>query len=282
MLPSLLLAGILAAQAAGVGGGGVAPTTTAAPTTVVRTTTTTVVNTTAPPPTPAPTTPPTAPPPTDPGPPPAPPPTRPPATTPPAPRATTPARPGTTLPFTPSLEVAEPDPVADPETVEQTPEGGPDQPVPPTGPASPLVPPVVRMDRPSSEPGGVVVLTGEGCVPDAPVRVAVADVAVGSIAGRDDGGFVAILTLPDFGPGRYDISVDCGTALILPIDVVVATSVESPDSVLALFIFFVLVVLVLFRRRRIPHMAGSRRSSDPDRGPVPRSTGRSGPETPLL
>jgi len=112
------------------------------------------------------------------------------------------------------------------------------------------------MNRPSSEPGGVVVLTGTGCAPGVPVAVGVADVAVGSIAGQDDGGFVAVLTLPDFGPGRYDIHVDCGTTFTIPIDVVVATSVESPNSVLALFIFFVLLVLVLFRRRRVPPLQG--------------------------
>ncbi|MCA1692722.1 MAG: hypothetical protein LC733_11195 [Actinobacteria bacterium] len=121
------------------------------------------------------------------------------------------------------------------------------------------MPPVLRMDRPSSEPGGVVVLRGEGCSPGAPVAVVVGDVAVGSIPGLDDGSFVAILTLPDFGPGRYDIDIDCGaTSFTIPMDVVVATSVESPNSVLALFIFFVLLILVLFRRRRIHRPAPGR------------------------
>ena len=260
MLPSFLLAGILAAQAAGVGSGGVGATTTTPPPTVIEQPTTTVVSTTAPPPTPVPTTPPTAPPATDPPveprPPSTPAPNRPPAT-----RPATPAVSRTTLPFTPSLEVAEP---SEDEVVDQPPE----VPAEPTVPASPLVPPVLRMDRPSSEPGGSVVLTGEGCVPDAPVRVGVADVAVGAIAGRDDGGFVAILTLPDFGPGRYDITVDCGTAFTMPIDVVVATSVETPNSVLALFIFFVLLALVLFRRRRIPKRVFSARSTDSEGGPA--------------
>ncbi len=134
----------------------------------------------------------------------------------------------------------------------------------PVGPSGPAV---MRMDKPSSEPGGVVVLTGRGCVPDAPVSVGVADVAVGTIDGREDGVFVAILTLPDFGPGRYDITVDCGTTFTIPIDVVVATSVESPNSVLALFIFFVLLVLVLFRRRRIPRLPPRDGSPGPDPEP---------------
>jgi len=85
--------------------------------------------------------------------------------------------------------------------------------------------------------------------------VAVNDLAVGSIAGRDDGRFVAVLTLPDLDPGRYQIHIDCGTTFTVPIDIVVATSVHSPNSVLALFIFFVLLVLVLFRRRRVARRA---------------------------
>lgn len=123
---------------------------------------------------------------------------------------------------------------------------------------------MMRMDKPSAEPGGVVVLTGQGCVPGAPVSVSVADVAVGSIPGREDGVFVAILTLPDFGPGRYDINVDCGTTFTVPVDLVVATAVNSPNSVLALFIFFVLLVLVLFRRRRLHPPAERNRSFGPD------------------
>ena len=118
------------------------------------------------------------------------------------------------------------------------------------------------MDRPSSEPGGVVVLRGEGCALGVPVAVGVGDVAVGSIPGEGDGTFVAVLTLPDFGPGRYDIRIDCGTIFTIPIDVVVATSVESPNSVLALVIFFVLLVLVLFRRGRVALPD----RSDPDSG----------------
>jgi uncharacterized protein (TIGR03382 family) len=123
------------------------------------------------------------------------------------------------------------------------------------------------MNRPSSEPGGVVVLTGTGCAPGVPVAFLVGDLAVGSIAGQDDGGFVALLTLPVLGPGRYDIHVDCSTTFTIPIDVVVATSVESPNSVLALFVFFVLLALVLFRRRRIPDPLVLRGSLAPGEDP---------------
>lgn len=244
-MPGLFLALLLAAQAGtGRGGTGVTPPPTPPPTTVVIVTT--LPPPTAPPPTASP---PTAPPPTQP----ASAPTAPPATGP-APRPTVPAPSRTTLPFTPSVEVPESsDPVGEPETLDQPPDPQPEGSQEPEAPPGPLVPPSLRMDKPSVEPGGVVVLTGEGCFPDRPVAVAVAGEAVGAIEGRPDGFFIAILTLPDVGPGRYDIDIDCGTMFTVPIDVVVATTVESPNSVLALFIFFVLLVLVLFRRRRIHH-----------------------------
>lgn len=257
MVPTFLLAGLLAAQLGG--GGGAATTTTVPTTTVPRTTTTVLVTTTTP--APPPTAPPTTGPPPDPGPAPTPAPTPPPATAPP-PRPTVG---GTTPPGRPSVDLpGQSDPSPAPDAGEPAPDAGPDASSPPSPPGSPA--PILHMDKPSSEPGGVVVLTGEGCAPGAPVTVQVGDVAVGSIPGRDDGGVVAVLTLPDLGPGRYDIRIDCGPTFTMPIDVVVATSVESPNSVLALFVFFVLLALVLFRRRRI-HPDAVRRSLDPGRKP---------------
>ncbi len=112
-----------------------------------------------------------------------------------------------------------------------------------------------------------MILTGGGCLPGQPVAVSVGGEEVGTIPGRDDGGFIAILTLPDVEPGRYDITIDCGTTFTIPVDVVVATSVESPNSVLALFIFFVLLALVLFRRRRVPPpITPERAAKSPDIG----------------
>lgn len=125
--------------------------------------------------------------------------------------------------------------------------------VPPSTVAPPVTtaPPTVEIDKPSVEPGGVVVLTGDGCGPGAPVVVGVGDLTVGSIPGQADGSFVAVVTLPDLDPGRYDVHIDCPISLVVPLDVVVATSVGTPNSVLALFVFFVLMGLVLFRRRRL-------------------------------
>ncbi len=125
--------------------------------------------------------------------------------------------------------------------------------VPPSTVAPPptTTPPTVEIDKPSVEPGGVVVLTGDGCGPGAPVVVGVGDLTVGSIPGQADGTYVVVLTLPDLDPGRYDVHIDCPVSLAVPLDVVVATSVGTPNSVLALFVFFVLLGLVLFRRRRL-------------------------------
>ena len=118
-------------------------------------------------------------------------------------------------------------------------------------PPSTVAPPTVAIDKPSVEPGGVVVLTGDGCAPGAPVVVGVGDLTISSVPGRADGSFVVVLTLPDLDPGRYDVHIDCPISLDVPLDVVVATSVASPNSVLALFVFFVLLGLMLFRRRRL-------------------------------
>jgi len=167
--------------------------------------------------------------------------------------------PAATEPDSSPAAAPEPDPGG------QAAEAGPDVSSPPPPEGSPA--PVMRMDKPSTEPGGVVVLTGTGCAPLVPVAVAVGDTVVGSIDGRDDGRFVAVLTLPDVGPGRYDIHVACGTTFTIPIDVVVATSVDSPNSVLALFIFFVLLALVLFRRRRVPQPNTVGRAVEPEGDP---------------
>jgi hypothetical protein len=107
-------------------------------------------------------------------------------------------------------------------------------------------------DKVASEPGGTVTLTGGGCTPNAPVTVALGDRVIGSIPGTPDGRFIAILNLPQvLEVGRYDITITCGVVHTLPIDIVVASHLDSGNSVLALFIFFVLMVIALFRRRRL-------------------------------
>jgi hypothetical protein len=130
---------------------------------------------------------------------------------------------------------------------------------PPTGPAptTTALPAGVGMvsDKVASEPGGVVTLTGAGCTSNAPVNVKVGDREIGSIPGTPDGKFIAILNLPQLlEVGRYDITISCGVVHTVPIDIVVASHLDSGNSVLALFIFFVLLVIALFRlgrRRRL-------------------------------
>jgi len=163
--------------------------------------------------------------------------------------------PPTTGPPAPATTDPDPDPGPVSTAPSPTPTTLPTAPtlVPPSTVAPPVTtaPPTVEIDKPSVEPGGVVVLTGDGCGPGAPVVVGVGDLTVGSIPGQADGSFVVVVTLPDLDPGRYDVHIDCPISLVVPLDVVVATSVGTPNSVLALFVFFVLMGLVLFRRRRL-------------------------------
>lgn len=239
--PATTVTVVVLSSQLGTGGGQglttVAPTTT---TTLVVTTFPTILPpfTTAPVPTRPPTTPlTTAPPPTT-----QPPPTEPPDTEPPATFRPTPTTPRATAP-----PPTEPPPTEPPPSVSAPP--------PSIAGATTTTLPVgtgMVSDKVSSEPGGTVTLTGGGCTPNAPVTVAVGDRVIGSIPGTPDGKFIAILNLPQLlEVGRHDIIITCGVVHSLPIDIVVASHLDSGNSVLALFIFFVLMVIALFRRRRL-------------------------------
>ncbi len=121
-------------------------------------------------------------------------------------------------------------------------------------------------DKVASEPGGVVTLTGGGCTPEGDVTVQVGDRMIGTIVATPEGKFIAILTLPQMiAVGRYDIVVTCGVVHTAPIDIVVTTNLDSGESVLALFIFFVLICIALWRRRRLVPPGGK---GDPQPEPL--------------
>lgn len=177
--------------------------------------------------------------------------TQPPDTQPPDPGPSPTVRPTPTVP-----RATTPTPTEAPGSTEPLVVPPPDVAAPPPGPAptTTALPPGVGMvsDKVASEPGGVVTLTGSGCTPNAPVTVQVGDRVIGSIPGTPDGTFIAILSLPQLlEVGRYDITISCGIVHTVPIDIVVASHLDSGNSVLALFIFFVLMVIALFRRRRL-------------------------------
>lgn len=220
----------------------VPPTSPTTPTTLDITTFPTIVPTlppftTAPVPTrpPATTVPPptTAPPATE-------PPTEPPATEPPATFRPNPTTPRPTTPPT-----TEPPPI---------PEPPPAVAAPPPGAVVPSTLPTgtgMTSDKVATEPGGVVTLTGGGCTPGAPVDVKLGDREIGTIQGTPDGRFIAILTLPQvIEVGRYDITITCGVVHTLPIDIVVASHLDSGNSQLVLVAFLGLVGVAVVRRGR--------------------------------
>jgi hypothetical protein len=126
----------------------------------------------------------------------------------------------------------------------------PTEPEVPQDPAPALSEPALILAVPSAEPGGEIPLTGAGCVPGGPLTVYFGGNTLGTVRAGEDGTFSLRVYLPDVPVGRYDLELECGPTLSAPVDVVVATSASGGISTLALFIFFVLLAMIIFRRRR--------------------------------
>ncbi len=107
------------------------------------------------------------------------------------------------------------------------------------------------LSGPSSEPGGELRVRGAGCTSNSRVVFFVGTSIIGEAQAGPDGSFVAEVAAPDIPPGRIELFADCGPRFVATIDLVVASQVDPGASALAVFIFFVLLALVLFRRRRI-------------------------------
>jgi hypothetical protein len=80
---------------------------------------------------------------------------------------------------------------------------------------------------------------------------ATAESPIGSAQAGANGSFVATIELPDLPVGRVLLSALCGPRLTAPLDIVVSSQVDTGTPTLAVFIFFVLLSLALFRRRRV-------------------------------
>jgi hypothetical protein len=100
-------------------------------------------------------------------------------------------------------------------------------------------------------------VTGAGCLPGAPLTVYFGGNKLGTVPANQDGTFSLRVYLPDVPVGRYGLELECGPTLSAPVDVVVATSASGGISTLALFIFFVLLSMIVFRRRRYISKRGS-------------------------
>jgi hypothetical protein len=125
--------------------------------------------------------------------------------------------------------------------------------VAPTTTASAAVP-GLNLSRPSIEPGGQIRVTGGGCTPGSDVRISIGDEIVGATVADPVGAFSGPVNVPiDLAVGQYDVVVACGPTLTGALDVVVSTSVDAGTSTLGLFLFFLLLAIALFRRRRLVH-----------------------------
>jgi len=109
----------------------------------------------------------------------------------------------------------------------------------------------VDLSSPSVEPGGNLTVTGSGCDPAVAVDATIGGARVGTSVADPSGRFSVTVDVPDLPVGRYDLVVSCGPVFTTPIDIVVATAADVGNSTLALFVFFILLALVLFRRRRV-------------------------------
>jgi hypothetical protein len=107
------------------------------------------------------------------------------------------------------------------------------------------------LSGPSSEPGGEVRIRGGGCAAGSRVALLIGTTTIGEVQAGPDGSFEATVAAPSVEPGRLELVADCGVRFAATIDLVVASRVDALSSTLAIFIFFVLLSLVLFRRRRV-------------------------------
>jgi hypothetical protein len=119
------------------------------------------------------------------------------------------------------------------------------------------------LSGPSSEPGGDVRLRGGGCAAGGRVAFLIGTTTIGEVQAGPDGSFEATVAVPSLEPGRLELVADCGARFAATLDLVVASRVDALSSTLAVFIFFVLLSLVLFRRRRVI-LPRPRRSTEDD------------------
>lgn len=109
----------------------------------------------------------------------------------------------------------------------------------------------LALDRPSSEPGGVAVATGQGCPPAAQVTIRLRGEEVGRGTADESGNFRVPLHLPALEVGRYMVSSDCGLIASETLDMVLTSEAGAGAgwSVLALFLFFLFLIVGLARSR---------------------------------
>lgn len=115
----------------------------------------------------------------------------------------------------------------------------------------------------SIAPGGADVARGEGCIAGSAVHLSVEGTTVGDTTADGDGTFSAPLRLASFPVGRYRVQAVCGRMLAASLDVVLASQLNPITSTLALIVLFLLIGLVIYRRRLLPAHYRAARPIDP-------------------
>ncbi|MGH9281231.1 MAG: hypothetical protein ACRD12_24510, partial [Acidimicrobiales bacterium] len=103
--------------------------------------------------------------------------------------------------------------------------------------------PAIEIDRPSVEPGGVLVATGRGCSPGGLVDLTISGEPAGQVLADEDGRFVASLDTPDLVVGHYELTAACGPVLTVPFDVVLVSQVDPGTSSLLVMLFILLLAM---------------------------------------
>jgi hypothetical protein len=97
-------------------------------------------------------------------------------------------------------------------------------------------------------PGETTVVTGRGCVPDAPVVLTIAGKEVGHTTANGQGAFSTSITPPGDKIGQVTVAASCGSRTFDVFLAVVSTSkLSSPEGSTAVFGVFVLLGFVLLR-----------------------------------
>ena len=121
--------------------------------------------------------------------------------------------------------------------------------VPAPGTPPPTSNQALRLDRVAIPPGGPVTAAGYGCNPSSAVVLTVGTNQVGQTQSLADGTFSTPLDVGGLAVGRYLVVAHCGPALAASLDVVLASQVGQDTATLAIIVFFLLLGLVMFRRR---------------------------------
>ncbi|ASF09308.1 hypothetical protein NBRGN_041_00020 [Nocardia brasiliensis NBRC 14402] len=111
---------------------------------------------------------------------------------------------------------------------------------------------------PAIGPGAGVRASGQGCDPQAPVQVAIGDVAVGKTVAGPDGAFEVPLTTGAVEVGRHEVTAKCGRTLTAPLDVVLVSSIGSGTGTLTVILFFLLFGGWYYGHRLVSHLPARR------------------------